>query len=673
MSEPHEAPVALGRYLRFEAFASGGMATVHFGLLLGPSGFTRPVAIKRLKSGEPTDVEAARLFREEANLAARIRHPNVVVPFDVVAEGGALHLVMDYVDGPALSQLLEAQAGPVLPNLAAAVLLDVLQGLAAAHRAKDELGRPLGVVHRDVSPQNILAGADGVARLVDFGIAQAASAPGPAFGKLGYLSPEQLRGAPIDARADLWAVAVVAWELFFGRRLFALAEPEAQVAAILRGPIPWPSRLAPGLTAWLERGLARRPEDRFPDARSMAEALDRAIRRDTPARLQALVEAHAPRLIGARRARLASIEADPTWRQRTPLALEAPGQEPTTVVPALANKDPVLRSQSTQTFASEAQRLGERRFLEEFGLRIEAPIPELRWPLSKVHAFTGGLAEVLGDPALGLRLGARVPRGVYGLFEYVVRSARTLGEACERIVRYQRLTDPHVRFGFEPKGPGPFLSHGVRGHRLALGPQANEFVVSILVRIFREATQREVFLERITFAHPAPVDTSGHEHFFRVPVAFGAGENRLTFRPEALSTPFVVPDAQLAAVLLAEADAKVSGLPGPPEAPDPWLVEVRDALLLTLADGPPRLDRLAARLGLEPAGLRDALAARGLAFRGFADETRRLRALELLAAPGASTPAVAFLLGYADRRQLLRAYRRWTGRALPGRGPSPAR
>ena len=293
----------------------------------------------------------------------------------------------------------------------------------------------------------------------------------------------------------------------------------------------------------------------------------------------------------------------------------------------------------------------------EFGLPADGQIGELRWPLSKVRAFTTGLAQVLGDPSLGLRLGARVPRGVYGLFEYVVRSARGLGEACERLVRYQRLVDPNIRFGFEPRGAAPFLSHGVRGQALALGPQANEFVVSILVRIFREATQREDVVERITFAHPAPPDTSGHQHFFRVAVAFGAGENRLTFTPELLASPFVVPDPQLAAVLLAEADAKLGGLLEPA---DPWLLEVREVLLGSLADGPPKLDRLAARLSLEPAGLSDALAARGLPVRRFVDEVRRTRALELLAVPGASTAAVAFLLGYSDRRHLARAYRRWT-------------
>jgi len=190
----------IGRYVLFDELAAGGMATVHLGRLLGPVGFSRTVAIKRLHSQFSKDPEFVASFLDEARIAARIRHPNVVPTLDVVATADELFLVMEYVKGEALSTLVtlarKDSAGMPIP-VCLAIVVNALSGLHAAHVATNEAGEPLGIIHRDVSPQNFLVGVDGVARVLDFGIAKAAgraqqTRDGILKGKLSYMPPEQL-------------------------------------------------------------------------------------------------------------------------------------------------------------------------------------------------------------------------------------------------------------------------------------------------------------------------------------------------------------------------------------------------------------------------------------------------------------------------------------------------
>ena len=281
-----EAPRRIGRYALHRAIGSGGMATVHLGRLFGPRGFARIVAIKRLHAAYADDPDFTVRFMQEARLASRIRHPNVVPVLDVLAEGGELSLVMEYVEGESLARLLRIarERGSVVPvAIAAAIIAGVLHGLHAAHESEGEDGKPLGVVHRDVSPQNIIVGADGVARLLDFGVAKAVGlAPATrggagAVGKLSYMAPEQIRREAVSPRTDVYAAAVVLWEAICGRRLFR-GEDEADVAEqILIGLIAPPSKFAPTIDDALERlvrrGLATEPRAR-PDAREMATALE---------------------------------------------------------------------------------------------------------------------------------------------------------------------------------------------------------------------------------------------------------------------------------------------------------------------------------------------------------------------------------------------------------------
>ncbi len=323
-----ERPEIVGRYALYGEIASGGMAAVHFGRLLGPAGFSRPVAIKRLHPQLARDPEVRRRFLEEARLASRIRHPNVVPTLDVVSEGGDLLVVMEYVHGEALNRLMRAaraRAQPIPLRVILAVMASVLHGLHAAHEATSETGEPLHIVHRDVSPQNIMVGVDGVARVLDFGIARAAvrvenTREGVVKGKIAYMAPEQLGGASLDRRADLFAAAVVLWEMAAGRRLFVRDDgATVLVEKLLRGTVEPPSMHMRGVPRLLDaialHGLARNPEQRFASAREMALALEKVGPVAHAHEVGEWVESMAAESIGERSARLKELETtSASWR-----------------------------------------------------------------------------------------------------------------------------------------------------------------------------------------------------------------------------------------------------------------------------------------------------------------------------------------------------------------------
>jgi serine/threonine-protein kinase len=306
------------RYVIYDEIAAGGMGSVHLGRLKGPVGFSRVVAIKRLHSEYAKDPDFVGMFLDEARLAARVQHPNVVSTIDVVTEAGEVFLVMDYVEGESLSQLLKSaqKRGELVPlPVVTAIAVNLLTGLDAAHRAKGESGEPLGIVHRDVSPQNVLVGTDGLARVVDFGVAKAAgrgqtTRDGQIKGKAAYMAPEQLRGRNVDARADVYGASVVVWELITGGRLFSGNTPEETVIQILEREMPAPSESRPGVPPELDRvvlrGLSRDAEERFPSTREMAMAIEEAV---TPATQRAVAEWVAANLSDARRARMERLAA----------------------------------------------------------------------------------------------------------------------------------------------------------------------------------------------------------------------------------------------------------------------------------------------------------------------------------------------------------------------------
>ena len=279
-------PMRIDRYELYDVIASGGMATVHLGRLVGPAGFGRTVAIKRLHPHLAKERDFVTMLTDEARVTGRIGHPNIVSTLDVVASQGELFLVMDYVPGLTLAALIAhaaEQSERVPPAVACAIMAGVLRGLDAAHEARDESGRPLEVVHRDVSPQNILVGTDGVARLLDFGIAKAVgrlhtTRDGELKGKLGYMAPEQLGARPVDRRTDIYAASVVLWEALTGERLFDGDDAATIFGNVMQKKVLAPSARRPEVPSPIDiavlSGLEREPSRRFSRARDMAAAIE---------------------------------------------------------------------------------------------------------------------------------------------------------------------------------------------------------------------------------------------------------------------------------------------------------------------------------------------------------------------------------------------------------------
>ncbi|MFO0550049.1 MAG: serine/threonine-protein kinase [Polyangiaceae bacterium] len=320
-----EVPLVVqGRYALSAEIAAGGMATVHLGRLLGPVGFSRTVAIKRLHPQYAKDPDFVAMFLDEARLAARVQHPNVVPTLDVVAQKGELFLVMEYIEGESLARLLRvARANQALipPRIVGSIVSGALFGLHAAHEATSESGQRLGIIHRDVSPQNILVGVDGISRVLDFGVAKAAgrsqtTRDGQVKGKLAYMPPEQILGHEIDRRVDIYAAGVVAWESLTCRRLFDGENEGAILERILRGEVLPPSRYAHGVSAAADavvlRALSRDRDQRFATAWEMAVAIEETLGADSPRHVGAFVETYAHDSLARRAARLKQLESLPT-------------------------------------------------------------------------------------------------------------------------------------------------------------------------------------------------------------------------------------------------------------------------------------------------------------------------------------------------------------------------
>ncbi len=287
---PGVPPRIIGRYALFNEIAAGGMGVVHLGRLVGSAGFERVVAIKRVHPSMARDSDFVAMFREEIRLLARIRHQNVVTALDVVEDDDELLLVMEYVHGQPLSALARQardfqQQVPV--DICVAVACAVLNGLHAVHTATSSSGEPLGIVHRDVSPQNVLVGCDGVARVLDFGVAKAGNTRsltrvGQVKGKLGYIAPEHIRGKAVDLRADLYGLSVVLWEMLASTRLFGGKKDTDTVQDVLNGVVPRLSSVSPrrvpgALEEIVRRGLSVDPNDRFASAREMSLALQNVV------------------------------------------------------------------------------------------------------------------------------------------------------------------------------------------------------------------------------------------------------------------------------------------------------------------------------------------------------------------------------------------------------------
>jgi serine/threonine-protein kinase len=323
------------RYVLSAPLAEGGMATVHLARLVADEGFARTVAVKRLHATYARDPHFVRMFLEEARIAARIQHPNIVDTLDVVARDGELFVVMDYIHGESLSGLLMAaqQRKVRIPaRVVVSIVGGLLRGLHAAHEATNEKGEKLELIHRDVSPQNVFVGVDGFARVIDFGVAKAlgrmqATREGEVKGKLSYMAPEQMLAQPIDRRADVFSAAIVLWEGLTGQRLFFADDAVATMGLVMKSPLRPPSQLIPTLPAALDavvlKGLEREKTTRFQTALEMVTALEAAIVPATPQEVSHAVATLAGDLLTARAGLIRSLE-DSTI-PHTPMSNPVPG------------------------------------------------------------------------------------------------------------------------------------------------------------------------------------------------------------------------------------------------------------------------------------------------------------------------------------------------------------
>ncbi len=289
-------PSVLGRYQLFAKLGSGGQAEVFLAVARGMLGVDKVVVVKRARNGRGQDPMQLGDFLEEARFSLRLNHPNLVHTYEVGEHEGQPFLAMEHIEGLSLRELFDS---PRSRSFASAIWLriiaDALGGLAHAHGLRDYDGKPLGIVHRDISPHNILVSYDGVTKVLDFGIAKAGDAAdgGAPVGKLAYMAPEQLRGQ-IDRRSDLFAMGVVLWEMLTGERL-RQGSAESLQARLGREPerllgecLP---SVDPELEAMLCRALAHDPDERFQTAQEMRQAIDRYLRRGGQVREHEVSEA----------------------------------------------------------------------------------------------------------------------------------------------------------------------------------------------------------------------------------------------------------------------------------------------------------------------------------------------------------------------------------------------
>src|SRR5262245_14316500 len=274
------------RYTITERVDQGGMAEVFRGVAESLQGFKKSVAIKRILPSLTKNKKFVSMFLDEAKLSLHLQHANIVHVFDIGVADSAYFIVMEYVDGCNLKSMLEyfrRRQKRIAAAHAIYIMIEVCEGLAYAHEVADpESGRALGIVHRDISPPNILLSKMGEVKLVDFGLAKATSQaeitdPGVVKGKFSYLSPEAASGVEVDARADIFAVGILLWEMISGKRLF-YGETDYQTVELVRqSKIPSLQALNPEIDGDLEgivrRTLAHDPRDRFQHAADLQEAL----------------------------------------------------------------------------------------------------------------------------------------------------------------------------------------------------------------------------------------------------------------------------------------------------------------------------------------------------------------------------------------------------------------
>ncbi|MEM6955230.1 MAG: serine/threonine-protein kinase [Myxococcota bacterium] len=339
-----------GRYETLFRIAGGGMAEVYAARIVGEGGFEKVVALKRMLPSLAEDERFVSMFLDEGRVAANISSPHVVQTLDLGrADDDSLYLVMELVVGLPLSQLIRGvlQSGEYVNlSIAAEILAQAAIGLDDAHQASTPMGEPLQLIHRDISPQNILVDRTGRTRITDFGVARAMQShshtqTGEVKGKMAYFAPEQAKGGTLTSRVDIFALGIVGWELITARRLFKSDNPLNTLRKVIEEDIPSVTQHRPGipeaLAACIAKALERNPDDRFETGRDFAAALRAAVPRVKAGELGAYVQKHgsealAPVEEGLRRA-LADDDEEATRVTGSPLdMMEAPHETSTSAV-----------------------------------------------------------------------------------------------------------------------------------------------------------------------------------------------------------------------------------------------------------------------------------------------------------------------------------------------------
>jgi serine/threonine-protein kinase len=329
------APRRLAKYDLVARIAKGGMAEIYLARQHGMVGFSRLVVVKCILPHLAEEPQFVRMFLEEARLAALLSHPNVVQIFDVGEFEGHYFIAMEYINGPPVATVvrrLRAQRAAIHWEVAAEIVAQACDGLHAAHELKDDAGTLLQLVHRDVSPHNLMLGEGGLVKLVDFGIAKAQNTAvqtrtGNIKGKYPYMSPEQCRGDPLDRRTDLFSLGAVFFELITGRRLFQRQTDLMTLKAITEEPIPFAREVQADVpeevSALCRRCLERDPAGRFPTAAAMAQAVRKTVAslggRSSPEVVTAYLEANHSDLLLTRAEALKRASQLPVEGDRVPV------------------------------------------------------------------------------------------------------------------------------------------------------------------------------------------------------------------------------------------------------------------------------------------------------------------------------------------------------------------
>jgi serine/threonine-protein kinase len=345
LGSSEDGPNALGRYELVTPIGRGGMAEVHLAVQRGPAGFEKLVVIKVVHEQLASQPKFVEMLLDEAKLAALIKHPNVVDIYDLGEEAGRYFIAMEYLEGEPLLDVLRAGgAGNRLDPLSTArVIADAAEGLDAAHRLKARDGRPLELVHHDVSLGNIVVLYSGLVKLLDFGVAKARSASAGArvHGKLGYMAPEKLADRGVDRRSDIWSLGCVLWEALTLQRLFEGGEDAETVRRVREQEVVPPSKLAPAVPPELDavvlRALERDPERRYQTAKALAADLEEVLRERKYGAKNDRIAAHMESVFAARVAARERVLVDIAGRRRPSAeTLEAAFGDPLAGVAAMA-------------------------------------------------------------------------------------------------------------------------------------------------------------------------------------------------------------------------------------------------------------------------------------------------------------------------------------------------